>query len=74
MWFNENARHKWNDNKNRALRRMFDRCQGSIEEASAHPPAMIDNETWTSLLSTYKKNNEDDGSGMVRYNKSNEFV
>lgn len=73
-WFNRSAQHKWNQHKNRSLRRMFDRCKGNIEVASTHPPPQIDSETWSNLLSTYKKNSENDGSGSVKYNKNYKFI
>ena len=34
-WFNDNARKKWNDNKNHCMHRSFDRCQGFIDDATA---------------------------------------
>ena len=77
-WFNDSARHKWNDHKNRTLHRTFVRCKNSIAEASAHPPAQINSETWASLLSTYEKNDshlaEGTGSDSVNYNKNYKLV
>ena len=77
-WFNDSARHKWNDHKNHTLHRTLVRCHNSIAEASAHPLAYIDNETWSSLLSTYENNGshlaEGSGSGSVNYNKNYKLV
>ena len=65
-WFNDNARKKWNDNKNRSLCRTFDRCQGSINDATALQPDKVGNKTWMNLLSTFEKNSQDDESGLVK--------
>ena len=65
-WFNDNVRKKWNNNKNRPLRRTFDRCQGSLDDAIALQPDRVDSETWMNFLLTYEKNNQDDGSGLVK--------
>ena len=65
-WFIDNAKKKWNDNKNHSMRRIFDRCQGFIDDATAFQPDRVDSETWMNHLLTYEKSSQDDESGLVK--------
>ena len=74
VWFNNSARHKWNDFKNRSLRRTFSYCQAAGTDASAHPLTQIGEETWGKLLSTYEKNTQAVEGEQVKYVKNYELV
>jgi hypothetical protein len=65
VWFNQNARQRFNDHKWRSLIRTFEKFNGDVALAVQHVPDCLDSETWEALCHQYAANVLPDDSGKV---------
>ena len=65
-WFNDNARHRFNDNKWRSMYRTFKRYKGDVAMAIQHVPENLDSDTWAALCEQYAEHMLPDESGLVK--------